>query len=183
MNTIIKAGIFWTGTRTAISFAIRWFTRPGYRPGLAEVSHMGLIFEFADGEKIIHEALLSEGYCEKPAARLLRFEGKTAGNRMILAWLPLDAARAQALYEASKDQLGKHSYAVDQIAAFMICKSLIGRLLRLTVSTGEGRVVCSEITARLLAPFGFDLRDRTDESFDSVVPQEALDQYRLKYTP
>lgn len=175
----VKAGSFWTGGATPLALGIRYFCRHGNRPGLAEVNHQGLIFADAVQVRVIHEALFSEGYCEKPAAKLAQFAAASTHHRVIIGWYPLRPETAAALYLASKGLLGKRSYAADQIVGFMLCKSLVGRALNLQLGDDEKRVVCSEVASRLSwESCMIDLRERPGEAFDNVSPQEALDKWR-----
>jgi hypothetical protein len=174
----VRAGIFWTGGCSPLSLGIRWFTRPGYRPGLAEVNHTGLVFCDGMGPQEIHEALFSEGYCVKPFAKLAGFMSRPH-TRVEFGWLPHGEASVRTLYDESMSYVGWKSYAADQIVAFMLCRSLLGRALHLTLDDDPTRVICSEAVGRIVfEALGLDLRETLTQSFDSLSPQGTLDRWR-----
>lgn len=178
----IQVGFGWSRDETSpFSNAIRYLTRPGWAPRpLAQWSHMFLMFHFPDGSMVIHEALVSEGWCAKPGSKLgFWLDRDPERHHAELYWLPLDAEVVEAIYAASVAWIGTRSYAVKQIAAFAIAESLLGRWLGLSVASGPDEVICSEGACRLvgeLAPY-YDLRRSPDQSWDSVSPQAAYDEY------
>lgn len=179
----IQVAFGWSRDETAfMSNAIRYFSRPGFSPfgKWAQWSHMFLVFRFTDGTAVIHEALMSEGWSEKPATKLADWQARDpARHHAELQWLDLDDAAVLMIYTLSMHWLGTKSYAVKQIAAFAIAESLLGRWLGLSVQSGQDEVICSEGACRLVGEVApqYDLRAEEYQSWDSVSPQAAYDAF------
>jgi len=181
-----RAGVFWTGgARDIFSMGIRYFTRPGLSPfRWAEATHMGLRFQLFGGtSERIHEALASEGYCEKDGLKLVHFVLKSPRHVCYTFWLPVPCGVAQDLYDESKALLGKPSYARDQIYAFILMRLWLTRWLPLTLKDDPSRVICSEIATRLVhetCDRWYDFR-KPGVTYDGTAPQDAFDVARCKY--
>lgn len=173
----------WSADHTKfLSQAIRYLTRPKLSPlaKWALWSHMFIIFKMSDGSEVIHEALLSEGWCEKPN-KLTMWKKKDPKNHVCaVRWLPIDVPAIEMIYQSSCAWIGTKSYATKQIVAFALAESLLGRWLGLSVESGVDEVICSEGACRLVGEIApeWDLRKAPDQSWDSVSPQAAYDIWR-----
>lgn len=159
-----------------ISLGIRYLTRPGWRPGMAQWSHQFVVFEFPDGTRVIHEALLSEGWSRKDYAKLDLWLAKDRRRHHAeVHWLPIAPEAVAAMYSRSCGWLGTRSYAVRQIVAFALAESLLGRWLGLSIRSGPEELICSEGACMLIGMAGpaWDLRECREQSWDSVSPQAA----------
>jgi hypothetical protein len=173
----------WSADHTKfISQAIRYMSRPKMAPWSrwALWSHMFIVFKMSDGSDVIHEALMSEGWCEKPC-NLSAWKHKDPRNHVFaVRWLPIDVPAIELIYKASLAWVGTKSYATKQIVAFALAESVLGRWLGLSVESGIGEVICSEGACRLVGEIApeWDLRRVPDQSWDSVSPQAAYDMWR-----
>lgn len=183
MKPPVLVAFGWSADRTSpLSNAIRFMTRQGINPfrRWAEWSHMFLVFEFDDGSQVIHEALASEGWREKPAKKLIAWKKKDPERHLYAVhWLPIDPADIAVIYQASRAWLGAKSYAKKQLIAFAIAESILGRWLGLGIAPGPNEVICSEGAARLVGAIvpAWDLRTSPDQPWDSISPQGAYDRY------
>jgi hypothetical protein len=137
---------------------------------------MFLIFRFADGSAVIHEALMSEGWCAKPATKLSDWLAKDPENHVAeLHWLPIEASQVEQIYMDSCMWIGTKSYARRQLLAFAIAESIVGRWLGLTLTSGSEEVICSEGACQLVGEIAaaWDLRQDRYQSWDSISPQAA----------
>ena|GEM_PF-4301237 len=184
---VVRCGPFVTGWLGGLALPIRYATRPGLNPfRLAAVSHAGLAFEFADGHREIHEALLSDGYLCKPFDRLQHFADK--GGKVELLWLDLPFDQVQAMWDESLAWIDtKKSYAWEQLLVLGISNSMAARTLRavgldLEPRSGPGRIVCSEATGRLMFKHArLDVRRVPGEgNFDGVSPQNIREWMYLQ---
>ncbi len=144
-----------------------------------------MVFEFEDGSRLIHEALLSEGWSRKDYGKLNSWLMR---NRRLhhaeVHWLPIAPEKVGAMYCLSCGWLGTRSYAVRQILAFALAASLIGRWLGLSIRSGPNEIICSEGAGRVLAiDPDWDLRECQEQSFDCVSPQSAYDTAMRKLYP
>ena len=189
----IRVALFWTGAQLSVRlppwewifvFGIKYFSR-SQGQWLAEVCHMGVAFEFADGLKEIHEALFREGWTIKPFEKLEHFKARDPRNVVIVEWLDLPTDSVQRMYERSFSWQGMR-YDNRLISSFALARSIVGRSSGLPVKDDPLRGVCSELASRLIyseAPF-WDLRARSmpwnkeGDGFASVAPQDALNRYR-----
>jgi hypothetical protein len=183
--TCTQVGFGWsTSTWSPLSFGIRYFTRPRYRPWpLAGWSHMFLVFQFDDGSVWMHEALGSGGWQAHSIRKLHKWADESPKyHRYQIHMLPLPCTTAAAIYSASAALLGKASYAYKQIFAFAAANSVIGRWLGLSVAAGPASVICSEGVCRLVGQAcpEFDLRRTSDQSWDSVSPQSAYEEFERR---
>lgn len=181
-QTPIKVAFGWSVNRLhPVSTAIRYFSRPGWPPWpLARWSHMFLAFRSADGSTVIHEALLSQGWTEKPARKLTDWlEASPRAHQAEIHWLSIPESQVAEIYRRSREWLGTKSYAMRQIAAFALVGSYLGRYLGLSIKSGEEEVICSEGACQLVGEVAFewDLRERLAQSWDSVSPQAAYDEF------
>lgn len=173
----------WSRDETSLlSNAIRYLTRPGLSPfgPWAKWSHMFLVFTMSDGSTVIHEALMSQGWCEKPAKKLSDWLQEDPEHHVAeLHWLPIDAPVVEAIYAASCAWLGTKSYARRQLLAFALAESVLGRWLGLSIESGASEVICSEGAGRQVGELApeWDLRRTPDQSWDSVSPQGAYEEY------
>lgn len=181
--TPILIAFGWSADHTKfMSQAIRYMSRPKMAPWAkwALWSHMFIVFKMSDGTEVIHEALLSEGWVEKPC-NLVAWKKKDPRNHVYaVRWLPIDTPQIEMIYAASRAWAGTKSYATRQIVAFAVAESVIGRWLGLSVYTGSDEVICSEGACRLVGEIApkWDLRKTPDQSWDSVSPQAAYDMWR-----
>jgi hypothetical protein len=175
--------LFWSKyTWSSVSFGVRYFARPGVNPfKLAEVSHMGLEFEFEDGYKEVHEALMGKGWSRK-VSDLEKWMAKGNGRKIIYGDTGLPKEIVARIYEGSCDWLmDRKPYPKRQTAGLALAGSWIGKALGLSVKDDLEAVNCSEGCARLLfehAGPGWDLRG--GESFDGATPNITLQEYRKK---
>jgi hypothetical protein len=140
---------------------------------------MFLMFRFGDGRTVIHEALMSEGWCSKPGDKLDAWRRKDRRNHIAeVHWMPIPAPTVERIYRASCCWVGTKSYAVSQLLAFAAAESLVGRLLGLALGPDPDAIVCSEGAARLIGCFApeWDLRSAQGEAWDNVTPQAAYDR-------
>lgn len=160
----------------AVSLGIRYFTRMGWMPKpLAPWSHTFLVFEFADGTRLIHEALLSEGWSRKDYAKLVTWLAKNPSRHHAeVHWLPIPPEVVAEMYRKSCGWLGIRSYAWKQIVSLMRTNCVLGRLKRWAIRSDSLELICSEGTSRILAMAdGWDLRKSPEDSFDGVSPQDT----------
>lgn len=165
------------------SLAIRYLTRPGWRFGMSQWSHMFLVFHWTEGEARIHEALLSEGWASKPIGKLYHWIDRNPRNHHAALYpLEIDPATVAAIYKRSCGWLGTRSYSCKQIAAFALAESMIGRWLNLSIGTSETEIICSEGACQLVgeADPQWDLRRHKNQTWDSVSPQAAFDEFTRK---
>lgn len=172
---------------SGISTAIRYLTRPGWRPWpFAQWSHMFLYFAFPDGSTVVHEALLSGGWTSKPGDRLDAWRKRDLIHHVAqVHWLPIDTPVIETIYRKSCGWLGTRSYAVKQIAAFAVAESMLGRWLGLSIRSGPEELICSEGACMLIGMAGpdWDLRQCPEQSWDSVSPQSAYNAAMRKLYP
>lgn len=183
----VKIAFGWSrSTDTVISNAIRYLTRPGWAPWgtWGSWSHMFLVFYFADGTAVIHEALMSEGWSCKPSQKLADWIARDPDRHVAeIHWLEkLDPELINLIYQCSSGWLGTRSYAYRQIVAFALAESLLGRWLGLSVYSGPDEVICSEGACRLVGELApeYDLRASPDHPWDAVSPQAAYDRFMIK---
>lgn len=180
----IRIASFWTRDDTApFSLGVRFLTRPGWQLWTwAQWSHQGVMFEFPDGSTVIHEALLSDGWCSKGGARLAQWLSRSPRHYAEVHWLPIAPETVAAIYQRSCGWLGTASYAWKQIIAFAVAESIVGRWLGLSLKSGPEELICSEGACILLGMAGdaWDLRECRDQSWDSVSPQAAYDAFLRK---
>jgi hypothetical protein len=144
---------------------------------------MFLVFGWDDGRVGIHEALGSQGWCSKPVTKLYKWRAQGPQTRFFeIHWLPLYPAAVERIWTESKSWLGVRSYSWRQIGAFALAKSLLGRALGLSVRSGPDEVICSEGACRIVGEIAvyWDLRETTDQSWDSVSPADAYEAYLRK---
>ena len=171
------------------SVGIRYFSRAQFLPyPIAEWSHMYLIFRLNDGRIVIHEALLSDGWTEKPLEKLLLWRQKSRRNVSRAHWLPINPFVANLIFSRSSKWVGdRKSYAFAQILAMAAANTFLGRLLKRQIKSDDRKVTCSEGAAMLTcdeSPF-FDPRPNFSFSWDGVTPQncaDKLDQIRSQTT-
>jgi hypothetical protein len=157
-----------------VSLAIRYLNRPGWAPRpIAQWSHQFIVFEFADGSRVIHEALMDEGWCRKGYMKLDLWLAKSPKNHHAeVHWLPIKPEHIEEIYKKSCGWLGTKSYACRQIAALAVVESLVGRYLGLSVADNEQTLICSEGGGRLLIMAGPEWDPRKPgESCDRITPQ------------
>lgn len=164
---------------------IRFGTRPSISPfgRWAKWSHMFLVFQRADFSIVIHEALGSTGWREKPHDALLRWHADSPKNHLFeIHWLPIGQATITAIYRESREWLGTKSYDFQQIWAFTAGQSILFRLLKWQVVTTDDDVFCSEGASELVGKYAleWDLRTRRDLPWCLVTPQGAYDAYQRK---
>lgn len=178
--------VYATASPSLFGKGIRYLTRPSWWRlwRLAEWQHVGLGFEFASGERIRHEALLSEGWTAKESWRNLQEFSDTPRNRVRVWWLPIRGLPLAALYAESDSWVGqRRSYAVEQIMRIAVGHSIAGRAVRNVLGVGllprPHRVICSEGVTRLLCAHGgrmWDMRAIPGEgAFDDLSPQWVAD--------
>jgi len=183
MKQAVLVAFGWSADHTSpISQAILFMTRRGINPlaRWAQWSHMFLVFEFDDGSRVIHEALMSDGWREKPSIKLVNWKKKDPMRHLYtVKWLPIDQKNITLIYQASCAWLGAKSYARRQLLAFAIAESMLGRWLGLGIAPGPNEVICSEGACRLVGSIcpAWDLRAYADQPWDSVTPQGAYDRY------
>lgn len=160
-----------------ISLAIRYFTRPTWMPWpIAKKSHQFLIFWFANGDSIVHEALGGSGWTQKRGDKLNIWVEKSPKKHRYTAFvLPFSEIECAMIWEKSLRWLGTKSYSIKQIGAFAVSNSLLGRWLGLSVRPGPDDVICSEGACRIIAEVRPDLdaRPSTDWPWDAVSPEMA----------
>jgi hypothetical protein len=167
---------------SGISNAIRYMTRPGLSPfgPWALWSHMFLVFRFADGGQVIHEALMSEGWQAKDGKKILDWK-KADPRKHVFAirWLPIDTPDIEQIYARSCSWVGTKSYAMRQLAAFGAEETIIGRLLNITITSADDEVFCSEGASQLVGEICplWDLRRAPDQPWDSISPQAAYEEW------
>lgn len=184
----VGVGFGWSGCDDALfSVGIRYMSRPGWavRP-LARYSHMFLVFAFADEERnVIHEALGSSGWTEKPVWKVSEWINKDPGRRWAkLEWLDVPEATVADIYRESCSWIGTRSYSWGQIAVLALTHATIGRVLEPVlpwarrIDVGEKQVMCAEGAGQLVGKHcpGLDLRE-PGESWAMLSPQDWADRY------
>jgi hypothetical protein len=179
----IAVAFGWSRDETTIlSNLIRYLSRTSANPfsPCANWSHMFLVFSFPDGSAVIHEALMSEGWCAKPAQKLDAWLAKNPQHHHAeLRWLAMDEGKASLIYSLSGNWIGTKSYAVKQLIAIGLAESILGRWLGLSVRSGPDEVICSEGACQLVGEVApqYDLRQDEHQSWDSVSPESAYRKF------
>ncbi len=184
----VGVGFGWSGCDDAVfSVGIRYMSRPGWavRP-FARYSHMFLVFAFADEERnVIHEALGSSGWTEKPVWKVSEWINKDPGRRWAkLEWLDVPEATVADIYRESCSWIGTRSYSWGQIAVLALTHATIGRVLAPVlpwtrrIDVGEKQVMCAEGAGQLVGKHcpRLDLRE-PGESWAMLSPQDWADRY------
>ena len=178
----IALRLFWSKyTWSATSFGVRFFARPTANPfKLAEVSHMGFEFEFKDGYKEVHEALMGAGWSRKESD-LAKWARKGKGRKVIYGPTPFPPETVALIYQESCNWLmDRVAYPKRQTIGLMVAGSFIGRALGLSVKNDPDTPNCSEGCTRILFKYVPDWDLRGGESFDGATPSITLREYRKK---
>lgn len=170
-----------------VSVGIRYLTRPANNPfsHWALWSHMFLVFEFSTGRRVIHEALLSEGWTQKDFEKLTVWQEGGKGRKAELLPLPIPAPAVETIYLRSLSWIGqKKSYATRQIIDLAKRYSVLGRFLlrRFILMPIPDTVDCSEGACQLIGegwPL-MDLRDWCGEPWDNITPQMAWERLKRR---
>ena len=172
----VEAFIFWTYDPAA------WISRLIVRitgrqlPDKSDAwSHMGIGFKLLSGVDIYYEALFSEGFCGPKSFRKLLVFSETGGQLAVENIECIGESEVQQVWENCEALIGKRGYYAWQLFS-MWAFERFGRFVGAHVPRSPGRVVCSEIVARLLYPY-IDLRDE-ERAFDEVNPNSAWRKWK-----
>jgi len=173
--------------REPVSIAIRYLTRDGNNPfrGWSPWSHMFLVFEYRSGRRVIHEALLSEGWASKDFEKLIAWRAKGGGRMADLLPLPIPAQVVSGIYRRSQSWVGQRkSYATRQIIDLAKRYSMVGRyaLRRFVLAPMPDTVICSEGACQLVGEAWppLDIRDWSGEPWDNITPQMAWERLKSR---
>ena len=176
--------------RSALSLAIRYYTRPGWPPKpIARWSHMFMVFAFDAIElNCVHQALGSSGWCATTFRDMAKWHADDSVNRSLaIEWLDLPDNVIAPIWSESCSWIGTESYAYRQLFFFGMSETAIGRGLRRLApglfnrDVSENEVICSEGCSRLVGDrcSAFDLR-RDGDPYAMISPQSAWDRYQSR---
>jgi len=139
---------------------------------LGEWTHMGLGFVLETGAIVYYEALFRKGVQgPKPLAEIDRWAAARPGRRYAMRLLPDMNSKAEEKRIIVRTYQDVAGYNGLQLLSMWFLER-VGRRFGWRVPRSRGRVVCSELVARVLHP-EYDLRDAERSTFDAVNPTSA----------
>ena len=157
----IRTFLFWSTSPSWLSRMICRITRGPW-------NHTGIGFRMDDCSEYYYEALAGKGVRgPKPMCELDAFAEKP-GCVVFKDYTELSPDKSYGKMLECVEMTGRTGYAEWQL----VCMWAFERF-NIPVPTSPNRVVCSELTSRVLSP-DIDLRDPSHTTFDTVNPSSSF---------